>query len=76
MSLGVNTWVCPPPYLACFLGKIQFQALVPCLAQGMARTWCREGALPGVQLLWVKVALLQPQQVLSSICFLRRFQAA
>lgn len=46
----------------------------PCPLPGLP--WCREGALPGVQLLWVKVALLQPQQVLSSICFLRRFQAA
>lgn len=40
--------------LACSLGKMQFQALLPWLAQGMDRAGCREGALPGVQLLWGK----------------------
>lgn len=40
--------------LACSLGRYQFQALVPWLAQGMDMAGCREGALPGVQLLWGK----------------------
>lgn len=60
-----------------FLRLDPVPTLVPCLAQEMARAhFWREGALPGVQLLWVKVALLQPQQMLNSICSLRHFKTA